>query len=155
MNSLLKCRIPNWRVGIGSPSSSTNNEELMLYRFRNKSGEISPYSSGTYVDAKGVAHHLTAGEITFTPGRLWRKYPVDWQISDPVDWSPSRRANHPRSTRTGNARQSFAELLGGRSHLRWRHSPTACKRRRLFRNDRLWRTDSSRSLTFHFHRERR
>jgi predicted secreted hydrolase len=60
-----------------------NNEELMLYRLRNKSGEISPYSSGTYVDAKGVAHHLTAGQITFTPGRLWHKYPVDWQIAIP------------------------------------------------------------------------
>jgi predicted secreted hydrolase len=60
-----------------------SNEELMLYRLRNKSGEISPYSSGTYVDAKGVAHHLTAGQITFTPGRLWHKYPVDWQIAIP------------------------------------------------------------------------
>lgn len=60
-----------------------NNEELMLYRLRNKSGEVSPYSSGTYVDAKGVAHHLSADEIIFNPGRLWRKYPVDWQIVIP------------------------------------------------------------------------
>ena len=60
-----------------------NNEELMLYRLRNKTGEISPYSSGTYVNAKGEAHHLTADQITLTPGRPWHKYPVEWQISVP------------------------------------------------------------------------
>ncbi len=60
-----------------------NNEELMLYRLRNKSGETSLYSSGTYVDSKGLAHHLTAREMTLTPGRLWHKYPVDWQIAIP------------------------------------------------------------------------
>ena len=30
-----------------------NNEELMLYRLRLKSGEVSPYSSGTFIDAQG------------------------------------------------------------------------------------------------------
>lgn len=60
-----------------------NNEELMLYRLRTKSGEISPFSSGTYVDAKGTAHHLTADQIALQPGRLWHKYPIDWQISVP------------------------------------------------------------------------
>ena len=60
-----------------------NNEELMLYRLRTKSGEISPYSSGTYIDSKGTAQHLTADQITFAPGRVWHKYPVDWQITIP------------------------------------------------------------------------
>lgn len=60
-----------------------NDEELMLYRLRNKAGEISGYSSGTYVDADGVAHHLTANEITSTPGRLWHKYPIEWEIAVP------------------------------------------------------------------------
>ncbi len=60
-----------------------NNEELMLYRLRNKSGEISPYSSGTYIDAKGAAHHIEASDVNFTPGRPWHKYPVDWQITIP------------------------------------------------------------------------
>jgi predicted secreted hydrolase len=60
-----------------------NNEELMLYQLRDHSGKISPYSSGTYVDAKGVAHHLTADQVTLTPGRHWNKYPVEWQISVP------------------------------------------------------------------------
>ncbi len=61
----------------------TNNQELMLYRLRDKSGAISPFSSGTYVDSSGAAHHLTADEVTLTPGRLWHKYPVDWQIAIP------------------------------------------------------------------------
>ena len=60
-----------------------NNEELMLYRLRNPAGMVSPYSSGTFVDSTGAAHHLTADQITFTPGRLWRKYPVEWRIVIP------------------------------------------------------------------------
>jgi predicted secreted hydrolase len=60
-----------------------NNEELMLYRLRDKSGAISPYSSGTYVDSSGVAHHLAASQVTLKPGRVWHKYPVDWQIAIP------------------------------------------------------------------------
>ena len=58
-----------------------NNEELMLSPLRDKSGAISPYSSGTYVDSSGAAHHLTAAEVILKPGRLWHKYPVDWQIA--------------------------------------------------------------------------
>lgn len=60
-----------------------NNEELMLYRLRTKNGEISPYSSGTYVDAQGVVHHLFAKDIQLVPVRFWGKYPVDWQIAIP------------------------------------------------------------------------
>ncbi len=59
------------------------NEELMLYRLRDKSGAISSYSSGTYVDTKGQARHLSADQLTLTPGRLWHKYPVEWQIKVP------------------------------------------------------------------------
>jgi predicted secreted hydrolase len=61
----------------------TNKEELMLYRLRNKSGAISPYSSGTYVDSSGAAHHLTSNQFTLEPGRRWHTYPVDWQIAIP------------------------------------------------------------------------
>lgn len=60
-----------------------NNEELMLYRLRKKSGEISTYSSGTYVEANGTAHHLTADQFTLTPGRLWHHYPVEWKLAIP------------------------------------------------------------------------
>ncbi len=66
-----------------------NNEELMLYRLRGKSGSASPYSSGTYVDAKGIAHFLSAGQFTVSPIDVWRSslsgatYPIRWKITVP------------------------------------------------------------------------
>ncbi|HEX4230050.1 MAG TPA: lipocalin-like domain-containing protein [Bryobacteraceae bacterium] len=65
-----------------------NNQELMLYRLRLKSGAADPYSSGTYVDANGEAHHLT--DFSLQPGRVWHspatgaRYPLSWTISVPV-----------------------------------------------------------------------
>jgi len=64
-----------------------NNEELMLYRLRLRSGGESPYSSATYVDAQGAAHFLAASEFVLSPGEQWRssasgaRYPVSWTIS--------------------------------------------------------------------------
>lgn len=60
-----------------------NNEELMLYRLRLKSGAASPYSSGTFIDGHGGALHLTAKDFQLTPLRYWDKYPVEWRISVP------------------------------------------------------------------------
>jgi predicted secreted hydrolase len=66
-----------------------NNQELMIYRLRQKSGEPDPYSSGTYVDAKGVAHFLKSSEFSLTPAANWRSalsgatYPLSWEISVP------------------------------------------------------------------------
>ncbi len=60
-----------------------DNEELMLYHLRDRTSAVSPYSSGTFVDSKGAAHHLNADQITFTPGRLWHKYPMEWRIAIP------------------------------------------------------------------------
>ncbi|MBV9297245.1 MAG: hypothetical protein JO145_16870 [Acidobacteriaceae bacterium] len=66
-----------------------NDEELMLYRLRTKSGQPDPYSSGTYVDAHGEAHFLDAAEFSLTPAEYWRSrasgahYPVSWRISVP------------------------------------------------------------------------
>ena len=66
-----------------------NREELMLYRLRGKSGKPSPYSSGSYVDARGQTHFLRAQDFTLTPGKLWQSshtktgYPVAWQIVVP------------------------------------------------------------------------
>jgi predicted secreted hydrolase len=63
-----------------------NNEELMLYRLRLKSGEVSPYSSGTFIDAQGQARHLTAQDFKLTPGDNWNSpaskatYPIAWSI---------------------------------------------------------------------------
>jgi len=66
-----------------------NREELMLYRLRRKSGEWDAFSSGTYVDAQGRAHFLSASDFSLSPGETWRsaasgaRYPVVWGISIP------------------------------------------------------------------------
>jgi predicted secreted hydrolase len=60
-----------------------NNEELMLYRLRLQSGAVSPYSSGTLIDAQGKSHHLTASDFNLAPAGYWNKYPVNWRIEIP------------------------------------------------------------------------
>ncbi|MBV8068776.1 MAG: hypothetical protein JO270_02650, partial [Acidobacteriaceae bacterium] len=66
-----------------------NNEELMLYRLRTKSGEPDPYSSGTFVDRDGSAHFLDAAQFSLSPGATWHSnhsgalYPVAWSIAVP------------------------------------------------------------------------
>ncbi len=63
--------------------------ELMLYRLRLTGGRPSPYSSGTYVDAQGRSHFLSARDFSVTPGATWSsprthaRYPVQWRISVP------------------------------------------------------------------------
>lgn len=60
-----------------------NDTELMLYRLRQKDGNSSPHSAGTFIDAQGQTTHLKASEIQFLPGRLWKFYPIEWQIKIP------------------------------------------------------------------------
>ena len=60
-----------------------NNTELMLYRLRQKDGNSSGYSAGTFIDEKGATTHLTANDIQFTPGRRWKNYPIEWQVKIP------------------------------------------------------------------------
>jgi predicted secreted hydrolase len=66
-----------------------NEEEIMLYRLRLNSGAVSPYSSGTFVDAKGNARHLSSADFTLTPGGNWRSpnskatYPLAWHLEVP------------------------------------------------------------------------
>lgn len=67
-----------------------DNTELMLYRFRRKDGSIDPYSSGTYIDARGKTQHLYAADFTLTPEKeSWARadgsvrYPIHWKISIP------------------------------------------------------------------------
>jgi predicted secreted hydrolase len=68
-----------------------NNEELMLYRLRLKSGGVSGYSSGTFVDQRGQPHHLTSEEFKLTPGGRWMSstsratYPLAWNINVPSE----------------------------------------------------------------------
>ncbi len=67
-----------------------NNEELMLYRLRLKSGAVSSYSSGTFTDSQGNAHHLTASDFSLSPGENWTSptskasYPLAWSIDIPT-----------------------------------------------------------------------
>jgi predicted secreted hydrolase len=60
-----------------------NNTELMLYRLRQKDGSTSPFSAGTFIDAKGSAKHLKREEFRLTPGRRWKNYPVEWKLEAP------------------------------------------------------------------------
>lgn len=66
-----------------------NDTELMLYRLRLKGGHPSPYSSGTYIDAQGRSHFLSASDFSVTPGATWSsprthaRYPIEWRITIP------------------------------------------------------------------------
>ena len=67
-----------------------NNAELMLYRLRHKDGSVDPYSSGTYVDARGQSSFLFAKDFTMAPtGETWTSplskgaYPLRWHVSIP------------------------------------------------------------------------
>jgi predicted secreted hydrolase len=66
-----------------------NGEELMLYRLRDRAGNETPYSSGTYVDAQGKARFLDATQFSLKPGETWRSpdsgatYPIVWTIDVP------------------------------------------------------------------------
>lgn len=67
-----------------------DNTELMLYQFRRKDGSVDPYSSGTYVDARGKTLHLTSADFRLVPtGEEWAspvtsaKYPVAWTVEIP------------------------------------------------------------------------
>jgi predicted secreted hydrolase len=80
-----------------------NNEELMLYRLRKKSGEVHPYSSGTYVDAHGEANFLDGSQFSLSPGGVWQspnsgaRYPLAWKISIPsldIELSERTRLNN-------------------------------------------------------------
>ena len=63
--------------------------DLMLFQLRRRDGGIDPYSSGTYIDRQGRAHHLRRGEFTLDPREYWTspktkaRYPVKWRIAIP------------------------------------------------------------------------
>ena len=66
-----------------------NQEELMLYRLRNKTGAADRYSSGTYIDSQGEQRFLAAGDFSLTPAGVWKSphsgasYPISWRIRVP------------------------------------------------------------------------
>lgn len=63
-----------------------NGSDLMLFILRRKDGSIDPYSAGTYVDPRGQARHLRAGQFALTPLAWWTssktraRYPIRWRI---------------------------------------------------------------------------
>jgi predicted secreted hydrolase len=67
-----------------------DDTELMLYRFRRKDGTVDPYSSGTYIDARGKSTHLRAEDFRMeATGVTWKSpstnaiYPIGWKIAVP------------------------------------------------------------------------
>jgi predicted secreted hydrolase len=63
----------------------------MLYRLRHKDGSVDPYSSGTYVDARGKGTFLSSKDFEMTPGvETWTSpqsrgtYPVHWKVAVPA-----------------------------------------------------------------------
>ncbi|HVM75595.1 MAG TPA: lipocalin-like domain-containing protein [Candidatus Saccharimonadales bacterium] len=68
----------------------SDNTELMLYRMRKKDGSMDSFSSGTFVNAKGQALHLSSADFAMTPaGESWKSpetgatYPMEWSIAAP------------------------------------------------------------------------
>jgi predicted secreted hydrolase len=63
--------------------------EVMVYHLRNTAGEPSPFSSGTFVDAKGDWTHLAHEDFRlealayWTSPRTGARYPSRWRLSVP------------------------------------------------------------------------
>ena len=67
-----------------------DNTEVMLYRLRHKGGSVDPFSSGTYVDAKGRSTFLSNTDFTMQPGTETYTspsthgiYPIAWRVTIP------------------------------------------------------------------------
>jgi predicted secreted hydrolase len=66
-----------------------DGSELMLYQFLTKNGSPDPSSSGTFVDANGVATPLADADFRLEPIETWSSsqsggvYPVKWRIAIP------------------------------------------------------------------------
>ena len=60
-----------------------NHTELMLFELRKKDGSLDPYSSGTFISADGVPHHLKRNDFQLTPLAKTDLYPTEWRVSVP------------------------------------------------------------------------
>lgn len=60
-----------------------NGTELMLFELRRKDGSIDSYSSGTFIDTHGKAHHLKKSDFSLEPLAKWQQYPIEWRIRIP------------------------------------------------------------------------
>ena len=67
----------------------SDGTDLMLYVMRLKDGSLDPASSGTLVDPRGQARHLTMADFTIKATGSWESphskatYPSGWQVSLP------------------------------------------------------------------------
>jgi predicted secreted hydrolase len=67
-----------------------NNEEIMLYAMRDKSGAMDPVSEGTWVKADGTSERLPPGSFSIARMGTWRSprskaaYPAGWHIVVPA-----------------------------------------------------------------------
>ena len=66
-----------------------NNQEMMLYALRDKSGAVDPASEGTWVNADGTSERLLPGSFTIEKSSTWTSphsgavYPAGWHVSIP------------------------------------------------------------------------
>lgn len=66
-----------------------DNTELMCYQLRTAAGEISPYSSGTFVYSDGRYERLSNEDFSITPQSTWTspgsgaEYPSGWALEVP------------------------------------------------------------------------
>lgn len=64
-----------------------DGSELMLYRMRRADGSATPFSSGTFVPARGAPVRVRWSDVRFRETRFWRssrskaRYPAGWQIA--------------------------------------------------------------------------
>ncbi len=67
-----------------------NGCELMCYLLRNSKGEVSAYSSGTFIDEHGSVTTLSSKDFEIKADGIWKsprsgaEYPGDWRISVPA-----------------------------------------------------------------------
>mgnify|MGYP001550788916 CR=1 FL=1 len=63
-----------------------DSREIMLFHIRTRSGGISPFSSGSYVESDGTKHALAKDDFTLSVTQTWKskhtgiEYPSSWRI---------------------------------------------------------------------------
>ena len=109
-----------------------DDTELMLFRIRRKDGSIDSFSAGTYVDPRGLSHHLRAGDFTLRPSpEIWTSpnssavYPIRWQVSVPalgiageVRTALSKQEMNARSNLANSYWEGAIDLTGTRAGQR-------------------------------------
>ena len=97
-----------------------DGSELMLFRLRRKDGGVDAHSAGTYIDARGAARHLSAGDFTLSPaGAAWKSpqtgaaYPIEWLARvPPLALDVSVRTRLPQQELAGRSRPAPAYWEG-------------------------------------------